>query len=45
MIDQTYKKKAEELVYSEFSAALGIPFEEVEDYIAKRLESREKKNA
>ena len=45
MIDQTYKKKAEELVYSEFSAALGIPFEEVEDYIARRLESREKKKA
>ena len=45
LIDQTYKKKAEELVYSEFSAALGIPFEEVEDYIARRLESREKKKA
>ena len=37
MIDQTYKKKAEELVYSEFSAALGIPFEEVPAYIARRV--------
>ncbi len=39
MVDQQYKKKAETLVYGEFAAALGIPYDAVEGYIAKRLGS------
>lgn len=40
MIDQRYQKQAEELVYGEFAAALGIPYGEVEDYISRRLAAR-----
>ena len=36
-IDAKFMKLAEKLLYGEFSAALGIPFEEVEPYICERL--------
>lgn len=39
MVDERYMKQAERLLHGEFSAALGIPFEEVPDYIAKRVGS------
>lgn len=34
-IDQRYMKRAEELLHSELSVALHIPYEEVPDYIAQ----------
>ena len=37
LVEQRYQKQAEELVYSEFSAALGIPFESVPEYIEARI--------
>jgi CarD family transcriptional regulator len=37
MVDERYMKQAERLLHGELSAALGIPFEEVPDYIAKRV--------
>ncbi len=37
LTDQRYQKKAEELIYGEFSVVLGIPYEAVEGYIADRL--------
>lgn len=30
-------KRAETLLYGEFSAALGIPYEEVEEYVTRRF--------
>lgn len=36
-IDQRYKKKAEDLLYGEFSAALDIPRDAVEGYIEERV--------
>lgn len=36
-IDAKFMKLAEKLLFGEFSAALGIPFEEVEPYISARL--------
>ncbi len=39
MVDERYMKQAERLLYGEFSVALGIPFEEVQPYIAKRVEA------
>lgn len=36
MVDERYMKQAERLLYGEFSAALGIPFDEVQPYIARR---------
>lgn len=41
-IDAKFMKLAEKLLYGEFSAALGIPFDEVEPYIANRLDVSEK---
>ena len=38
MVDERYMKQAERLLYGELSAALGIPFEEVQPYIARRVE-------
>lgn len=38
MTDQRYQKKAEELIYGEFSAVLGIPYEQMEHYISTRLD-------
>jgi len=39
MVDERFMKQAERLLYGEFSAALGIPFEEVQPYIARRMEA------
>lgn len=36
-VDAKFMKRAETLLYGEISAALGIPFDEVEPYIEKRL--------
>ena len=36
-VDERYRKQAERLLYGELSAALGIPFEEVQPYIARRV--------
>lgn len=38
MVDERYMKQAERLLYGEFSVALGIPFEEVQPYIAQRVD-------
>ena len=38
MVDERYMKQAERLLYGELSAALDIPFDEVEPYIARRME-------
>lgn len=37
LTEMKYRKQAEELVHGEFSVALGISYEEVPDYIARRL--------
>lgn len=37
-IDEEYRKRAENILYSEFSAALGIPFEDVPAYICKAVQ-------
>lgn len=37
--EQEYGKIAKELLYKEFSIALGIPYEEVEGYITKKVEA------
>ena len=39
-IDQQYMSQAEELLYSEFAVALGIPRDEVREYIRSRLGNR-----
>ena len=39
MVDERFMKQAERLLYGELSAALGIPFEEVQPYIARRMEA------
>lgn len=36
-VDARFMKRAENLLYGEFSVALGIPFDDVQDYIAKRV--------
>lgn len=38
MVDERYMKQAERLLHGELSAALGIPLEEVQPYIARRVE-------
>ncbi|MDF2678105.1 MAG: hypothetical protein K0Q97_2444 [Bacillota bacterium] len=40
-IDENYMKKAEDLLYGEFAAALKIPKENVKNYIEKRIEELE----
>ena len=40
-IDQRYMKRAEELLHSELSVALHIPYEEVPDYIARVIAGAE----
>lgn len=39
IVDERFMKQAERLLYGEFSAALGIPFDEVQPYIAQRVDS------
>lgn len=36
-VDERYMKRAEELLFGEFAAALGIPRDGVRDYIARRV--------
>lgn len=38
LTEMKYRKHAEELVHGEFAVALGIPYEEVPEYISTRLE-------
>lgn len=38
LVDERFMKQAEKMLYGEFSVALGIPHEEVQPYIARRLE-------
>lgn len=45
MVDERYMKQAERLLYGELSAALGIPFDEVEPYIARRISENQPANA
>ncbi len=40
-VDARFMKRAENLLYGEFSVALGIPFDEVQGYIAKRVTEKE----
>lgn len=40
MIDERYMKQAERMLYGELATALEIPFDEVEPYIANRIEER-----
>ena len=42
-MDERFMKRAEFLLYSELSVALGIPKEEVGDYIARRVEKMKQK--
>lgn len=37
MLDREYLNKLKEGVYQEFSLALDIPYEEVDNYIEKRI--------
>lgn len=45
MVDERYMKQAERLLYGEFSVALGIPFDEVQPYIARRVDGHEPSQA
>ena len=38
MVDERYMKQAERLLYGELAAALDIPFDQVQPYIARRVE-------
>lgn len=40
-IDEEYRKRAEEILYTEFSAALGIPVEDIPDYLVHTIEENE----
>ena len=42
MIDERYMKQAERMLYGELATALEIDYDEVEDYIAARLEGAAK---
>ncbi len=44
-VDERFMKRAQNLLYGEFAVALGIAKEEVEQYIASRMEQFEKVNA
>lgn len=39
LVDERFMKQAEELIYSEFSLALGIPKNKVPNYIASRVDA------
>ena len=41
-LDEGFRKRAEELLFGELSAALGIPKEKVQEYIASRVEANTK---
>ena len=40
-VDQEFRKRAETLLHGELSAALGIPVEEIPEYITRRIQSAE----
>jgi len=40
MVDERFMKQAERLLYGELSAALDISFDEVQPYIARRMEEK-----
>ncbi|MEG2634693.1 MAG: hypothetical protein RSA97_08855, partial [Oscillospiraceae bacterium] len=42
LVDSTFMKRAEDLLYGEFSIALGVPKEEVCSYISARVKAVEK---
>ena len=39
MVDERFMKQAEQLLYGELSVALDIPYDEVQPYIASRMEA------
>lgn len=39
MVDEQVQEQAEQLLYGELSAALDIPYDEVQPYIASRMEA------
>ena len=41
MVDERYMKQAERLLHGDLSVALGIPLEEVQPYIARRVAERQ----
>ncbi len=40
LVDERYMKQAERLLYGELSVALDIPYDDVEAYIARRVEAK-----
>ena len=44
-VDERFAKQAQQLLHSELSVALGIPCEEVPDYIARRVEAHKSTGA
>ena len=40
LVDERYRKQAERLLHGELSVVLGIPFEEVPAYIARRISAK-----
>ncbi len=44
IVDERFMKQAERLLYGEFSAALGIPFDDVHPYISQRIGEAEPKS-
>ena len=44
-VDDTYMKRAESLLFGELAVALQIPFEEVTNYIQRRVEAYQSKQA
>ncbi|MNK73402.1 CarD-like/TRCF domain protein [compost metagenome] len=44
-IDRTFMKQAEDILFGELSLAFGIPKDQVSEYIAARVEDRERKLA
>ena len=45
IVDQRFRKRAEDLLHGELAVALGIPKERVPDYIKQRLSGLQKKKA
>ena len=40
LVDASFRNRAENLLYGEFSVALGIPFDDVQAYIAERVSKK-----
>ncbi len=45
VVDQRFRKRAEDLLHGELAVALGIPRESVPDYIKERISGPQQKNA